>query len=119
MYQVNIKIVDSDDKLVDEYIIKRKSINSAARQSALNNKLLKSDLPKYKSDHMFACAAIAVCLYNKKGELVYPEPKGDEEDTCIEEMYDNIDPDLFDILSAAYLEVNPLTPTLTSKKKKS
>lgn len=119
MSQVSVKIVDNYDKLVDEYIIKRKSINSSARQTALNNKLLKLDLPKYKSDHMFACSAIAVCLYNKNGELVYPEPKGDEEDTCIDEMYETLDPDLFDILSAAYLEVNPLTPTLTSKKKKS
>ncbi|MGB2265197.1 MAG: hypothetical protein ACPH3C_08425, partial [Glaciecola sp.] len=59
------------------------------------------------------CAALAATVCNKDGELLYPDEDG------AETIFNEMDIEVYDALCKAYVDINPLEPTLTAKKKKS
>ena len=113
--QVNVNLVDSKDKKIASYIVKRLNVRSAIRRENMFMNIQETEMSI--RGQMFACASLACTLYDEKDKLVFPE-KDYPENTAIDELFD-YDYEVYLALSKAYLEVNPVAPTLSAKKKKS
>ena len=111
--EIKLEIVDGDGNIVNTYIVKRLNIRANARRLALIGKVIDLDVNDTEKGQLLSCASLAATVYNEKGELSYPT------DNAHEVVYDEMDIEEYDALCAAYLEVNPLQPSLTAKKKKS
>ena len=113
MENIKVDIVNNADEVIGEYIVNRLKVGSNARRLSLNKDILELDISEQEKGQLLSCAALAVTVCNVDGELLYPES------TAPNDIYNNLDIELFDILCKAYIEVNPIEPTLTAKKKKS
>ena len=110
--KIEVTILDSDEKVIDEFVIKRLSVATNTRRLVMTGKILESDVSDVAKNQLLTCAALASTLCDKKGDILYPT-----EDGYII-LSDEIDVDIYDELCKAYVEINPLTPSLKAKKKK-
>lgn len=109
-------IIENDDgKVVAKYFIKKRTVAISLRQSSMLD-LLDTKDEKLKG-YYFQLIALACTLCDKDGNILYPEK--DYPELSVFDEFDDIDLEIFKILSKAYLEVNPNEPTLSAKKKKS
>lgn len=121
MSKVNIKINGLDGKTVAEYVMKRATVGSNTRRLMLNAKIIDSEFSEQEKGQLLTCAAISTVLCNKSGELLYPKPTDGSDDNAPYDIYENMDIEHYDALCKAYMDINPLEPTVTldAKKKKS
>lgn len=113
MKQINIKITDADGKAVDEFNIKRLSIMANARRLSMQVEIEKMDIDTQSKFQLYACAALACTLHDKDGKLCYPK-----EDGAIK-ISEEMDIDVFGILTSEFAAINPIETTLKAKKKRS
>ena len=111
--QTTITITDGDDKVVKELIIKRLKVISNARRLSMNIEIQSMDVDDQVKYALFTSAGLASTLCDSKGELLYPNKDG------AIKLAEEMEPDEFDILAKAYIEINPIGSTLNAKKKKS
>ena len=112
---VPIIIEDGDGNIVAEYFIKKRTVAISLRQSDMFG-LLDTKDEKLKG-YYFQLIALACTLCDKNGNLLYPEK--DYPDLSVFDEFDDINLEVFQILTKAYTEINPIEPTLSAKKKKS
>jgi len=112
---VPVVIQDGDGKVVAEYGIKKKTVAISLRQARMLE-LIDSEDEKIRG-YYFQLIALICTLCDKKGNLMFPEK--DYPELTAFEKFDDIDLEIFTVLTKAYVEVNPLEPTLSAKKKKS
>lgn len=99
-------------KVVASFIISKHTVASNTRHSAKIQEILDRKLPDAETNQLLACSALACTLKDTDGNLVYPEASG------AETIYNEMDADEYTFLCEAYIEVNPLSPSLKAKKKK-
>jgi len=113
--EIIVELVDDKDKKIASYKVKRLNVRSAIRRENMFMNIQETEMSI--RGQMFACASLACTLYDENDKLVFPE-KDYPENTAIDELFD-YDYEVYLALSKAYLEVNPVAPTLSAKKKKS
>ena len=88
-----ITLTNDKNKVIAEFMVKKLTIATNARR--------------------LTCAALAATVYNVDGTILYPDKDG------ADNLYNEMDIEVYEALCKAYVELNPLEPTLTAKKKKS
>jgi len=110
---ITVTLTDNDGDLVGEYIIKRLNVAANARRLSMTGKIIDLTIGDSEKSQLLTCAALAATLCDKDGELLYPDKDG------ANIIYEEMDIEVYDALCKAYVEVNPIEPTLKAKKKKS
>jgi hypothetical protein len=113
--EIIVELVDDKDKKIASYKVKRLNVRTAIRRENMFMNIHETEMSI--RGQMFACASLACVLHDEDGKPVFPE-KDYPENTAIDELFD-YDYEVYLALSKAYLEVNPVAPTLSAKKKKS
>ena len=108
-----ITLTNSDNKIVAEFMVKRLTIGTNARRLSMTSKIIDLDIDNAEKGQRLTCAALASTVCDKEGNLLYPDADG------AEKVYEEMDLEVYDALCQAYVELNPLEPSLTAKKKKS
>ena len=112
--QLKIEITDNQDKVVGTYIINRQTIGSNARRLSLMQPFIDdAEMDDFTKNAYFSAAALAPVLANAKGEIAYAGKD------AIEQIMNDMNPEVFTLLCQHYNEINPLTEGLKAKKKKS
>ena len=110
-----VELIGVDKKPIGKYIVKRLNVRSAIRRESMFGDITETEMTI--RGQMFACASLACVLCDDKGNLIYPEESFPKL-TAVDELFE-YDYEVYLALSQAYLEVNPIAPTLSAKKKKS
>lgn len=110
---LTVDFTDDEGTNVLSYIVKKANVAAKARSIRLSKAIQESDKTEDEKGILFSCLALASSLHNKDGELAFPD------DDAPEAIMNTMDAEVFDVLIMSHLEVNPIEPSLTAKKKRS
>lgn len=111
---IKINLQNEAGKSIGLYIINRVTVADAIRRNKLFD-LVKTEDETARGQYFNAISLIC-SLCDEKGNLLYPE-KDYPELTAVEEIF-KMDFELYQVLSEAFLDINPIAPTLSAKKKR-
>jgi|TARA_R110002124_G_scaffold236648_2_gene401874 hypothetical protein len=108
-----ITLTNDKNKVIAEFMVKKLTIATNARRLSMTSRIIDLDLDDAEKGQLLTCAALAATVYNVDGTILYPDKDG------ADNLYNEMDIEVYEALCKAYVELNPLEPTLTAKKKKS
>lgn len=120
---IHIEITNEKGKVVSDYYIHRLSVRDNFERNQMNQRIVATEgISKDLMGHLYSCAAMAVALRDKDGNRIYTDTL-DDKGNVVEDAYTKLENDLdfevYGLLTKPYLELNPLEPSLDAKKKRS
>lgn len=118
MKGTNVVITDADGKDLT-FKLRKMNVMASARRYGLYEHISKvhGKKPEAVQNLMMVAANLVVVLADKAGELLYPPVDEDKTDDALEKMFDDMDEDVFSLLTQANAECNPVQTSLKAKKK--
>lgn len=118
MKGINVELEDKDGKLVGSYYLRKMNISASSRRYGLYEQIAEKSITDSQKNQMMVAANLIVVLCGEDEKLLYPAPTDDSVDTSLDKFYDEMDDDIFSILSNTNMEINPPSTSLKTKKKK-